>query len=89
MLQSLFTPQLQRQAASVIAQRTGLSPTIVQAILPTLFSSVLGFLGMGASKPGTGGSNPVLKAFLEGGADSSADLGDVFKFANRFLNAAS
>lgn len=73
----------------MIAQRTGLSPTIVQAILPTLFSSVLGFLGMGANKPGTGGSNPVLKAFLEGGTDSSADLGDVFKFANRFLNAAS
>lgn len=84
-LQSLLSPEVQQQMVQAIANTTGLSPTQIQAALPTLISAVMSLLNMGATKPGIqGGGNPLLTAFLD--ADKDVDLGDVMKFANRFLN---
>ncbi|MDX2243883.1 MAG: DUF937 domain-containing protein [Leptolyngbyaceae cyanobacterium bins.302] len=82
-LQSLFPPQIQQQIAQGIAQKTGLDAGMIQSMLPTLLTSISGLLNMGGSK--AGGENPLLNAFL---SEGSNDLGDVFKFANRFLNPA-
>ncbi|MBI4782446.1 MAG: DUF937 domain-containing protein [Oscillatoriophycideae cyanobacterium NC_groundwater_1537_Pr4_S-0.65um_50_18] len=85
LLASFLTPQLQQQMVQAIAQKTGLSASTLQALLPGVIASAIGFLGMGASKPGVGGSNSVLSAFLDG--DGDTDLGDVFKFSGRLLSA--
>jgi predicted Kef-type K+ transport protein len=85
-LESLISPELMQQFAPIIAQQTGMSPNIVQTALPTFISTVLSFLNMGAPKPGVWGSNSLLTAFLDGDGDGDADLGDVMRFANRFLN---
>ncbi|OKH40575.1 DUF937 domain-containing protein [[Phormidium ambiguum] IAM M-71] len=86
-LQSLLTPEIQQQMVQVINQTTGLSPNQIQAALPTLISTVMSLLNMGASKPGIqGGGNPLLNAFLDADKDGDADLGDVMKYAGRFLN---
>lgn len=87
MLPSLLnSPQMQQQLAQVVAQKTGLNPTMVQTMLPGLVTAALGFLKIGDSKPGTGASNTVLSTFLDSDRDGSVDLGDAFKFASRFLN---
>lgn len=85
-LQSLFPPALQQQAVEAIAAKTGLNPALVQTMLPGLISSVLGLLNMGAPAPGARGTNPLLSAFLNSDNDNDVDMGDVFKFAGRFLN---
>lgn len=86
-LSSLLTPQLQQQIAETVAQRTGMNASLIQSLLPSLLPVVMQFLNMGASKSGGGlGSNPILAAFLDSDRDQDVDLGDVFKFANRFLN---
>lgn len=85
-LQSLLTPQLQQQIVQTVSQRTGLSPNVIQAALPTLTSGVLGLLNMGSTKPSTLGSNPLLNSFLDSDRDGNTDMGNVLKFANRFLN---
>lgn len=81
-MQSLFPPQLQQQLIQGLAQKTGLDASMLQSLVPTLLPSIMGLLNMGAGK--TGGANPLLSAFMGGGND----LGEVFKFANRFLNPA-
>jgi hypothetical protein len=88
MLESLMPPQLQQQIVQTVSRTTGLDAGMIQTALPTLTSAVLGLLNMGSSTtPGAQiGGNPLLSAFL--GSDSTPDLGDVFKFANRFLNPA-
>jgi hypothetical protein len=83
-MQSLLPPQLQQQLIQAVSQKTGLDARMLQGLLPSLIPAVMGLLNMGSSQPGTGGNNALLNAFLKGG--SSADLGEVFKFANRFLN---
>jgi hypothetical protein len=87
-LSSMFPPQMQQQMVQGIAQKTGLSPNILQSAMPVLIPAVMGLLNMGANKPGTGGGNPLLKTFLDTDQDGDADLGDVFKFATRFLGPA-
>lgn len=87
-MSSLFPPQIQQQLIQGVAQKTGISPNVLQSMLPTLIPAVLGLLGMGANKPGTSGGNPLLNAFLDGDRDGNTNLGDVFKFASRFLNPA-
>ncbi|MBV9388232.1 MAG: hypothetical protein JOZ78_17565 [Chroococcidiopsidaceae cyanobacterium CP_BM_ER_R8_30] len=87
-LQSLFPAQVQQQIIQGVAQKTGVSPNLLQSMLPTLLPAVLGLLNIGASKPGVAGGNPLLNAFLDQNRDGSADLGDVFKFATRFLSPA-
>ncbi|MBF2050617.1 MAG: DUF937 domain-containing protein [Leptolyngbya sp. IPPAS B-1204] len=81
---ALFPPQMQQQMIQTIAQKTGISSNILRSILPLLIPAVLGLLGMGTKTTGTGGGNPLLSAFLNSGGNT--DLGDVFKFANRFLS---
>ena len=88
-LPSFLTPQLQQQIVQAIAQKTGLNAAMLQPLLPGLISTAMGFLNMGASKPGVPGGNPLLNTFLEGDRDGSNDLGDVLKFANRFINVPS
>lgn len=85
-LQGLLTPQLQQQLLQGIAQKTGLPADTLQTLLPGLVSSAMALLSMGASKPGVPGSNSVLNAFLNSDRKQDTDLGDVLKFANRFLN---
>ncbi|MGA7932839.1 MAG: DUF937 domain-containing protein [Kovacikia sp.] len=85
-LQSFLPPPLQQQIVQAVSQKTGLPAGTLQALLPGLMSAVTGFLSIGANKPGVSGTNPVLKAFLDSDRDGNADLGDVFKFATRFLN---
>ncbi|MFQ4142644.1 DUF937 domain-containing protein [Chlorogloeopsis sp. ULAP02] len=84
--QSLLSPQLQQQIVQAVSQKTGLSPNMIQAALPSLISAVLGFLNMGATIPGIQASNPILNTFLDSDRDGDTDLGDVLRFANRFIN---
>jgi hypothetical protein len=86
-LQSLLSPQLQQQMVQSVSQRTGLSDNTLQALLPGLLSTAMGFLNMGANKPGFSGANPVLSAFLNSDRESDIDLGTVFKFVSRFLDS--
>lgn len=87
-LPSFITPQIQQQLIQGISGKTGLNAGTLQSMMPGLLSSVMGMLSMGGSKSGIGGSNPLLTAFLDSDRDGDTDLGDVFKFAGRFLNPA-
>ncbi|MGL5080389.1 MAG: hypothetical protein ACRC8A_02770 [Microcoleaceae cyanobacterium] len=84
-LPSFITPQLQQQLIQGISQKTGLNASALQTMLPGLLSSVMGLMNMG-NRPGTTGANSLLTAFMDGNRDGSTDLGDVFKFASRFIN---
>jgi hypothetical protein len=85
-LQSLFPSAMQSQMVESVAQKTGLNPSMLQPLLPMLLPTVLGLLNMGGSKPGHQGPNTLLNTFLDGDRDGDTDLGDVMKFAGRFLN---
>lgn len=80
---SLFTPQLQQQMVQTIAQKTGISSSILQAAIPVLIPVVLNMFKMGGGSSGKLASNSLLNAFLQG---DRADLGQVMKYADRFLN---
>lgn len=82
----LNNTQMQQQLAQVVAQKTGLNAGMVQTMLPGLLTAALSFLKIGAGKSGTGAPNTVLDTFLNSDRDGSVDLGDAFKFANRFFN---
>jgi uncharacterized protein YidB (DUF937 family) len=86
-IQALIPPQLQQQLIQIVSQKTGVSASTLQVLLPTLLPAVISLLNMGASKSGIGGTNPLLTAFLDGNQDGNTDLGDVLKFATRFLNS--
>lgn len=83
-LQSLFPPQLQQQMIQGVASKTGISPNILQGLLPVVLPAILGLLNMGSAKPGTTGTNPLLAAVA--GGDGNVDFGDVFRMSSRFLN---
>ncbi|QYO62002.1 DUF937 domain-containing protein [Leptolyngbya sp. 7M] len=91
-LSSLLTPQLQQQIADAVSRRTGIGAGTIQSMLPALIPVVMQLLNMGAPKSGTGmsmgglASNPLLTTFLDSDRDQDVDLGDVFRFATRFLN---
>ena len=86
-LQGLLPASMQQEMAQVVAQKTGLDPTMIQSMLPALIPVVMNLLHMGATKPGApGGGNPLLSAFLDGNRDGNTDLGDVMNFATRFIN---
>lgn len=93
LLSSLLTPQLQQQLVQMLTQRTGISAGVIQSLLPSLIPIVVQLLNMGSSTDGPAGglasitSNPLLRSFLDSDNDQDVDLGDVFKFAGRFLNA--
>jgi Bacterial protein of unknown function (DUF937) len=86
-LQALIPAQMQQQLAQTVAQKTGLDSAMVMSLLPALIPIAINFLNLGANKPGTpGGANPLLSAFLDSDRDGDTDLGDVVKFAGRFMN---
>lgn len=85
-IHSLFSSELQEQMATGISQKTGYAVEIIQAMLPMLILAVLMMLNLGASTSDDEAANPLLNNFLESDRDSEVDLGEVFKFANRFLN---
>ncbi|MBF1999646.1 MAG: DUF937 domain-containing protein [Synechococcales cyanobacterium M58_A2018_015] len=88
-LSSFLPPQMQQQLVQGIAQKTGISAGTLEGMLPTLIPVVMNLLKMGNSTSGGGiGSNPLLRTFLDSDNDQDVDLGDVFKFANRFLTPA-
>lgn len=89
-LQSLISPQIMQQIGDAIAQKTGISSNVIQSAMPSIVSSVMGLLNMGSSTSNNwGSSNPLLTTFLDRDGDGDTDLGDVMKFANRFLNPAA
>ena len=87
-LQSLIPPQAQDLLLKGIAAKTGLNPSSAEGLIPSLLPTVLKFLNLGAATPGSIGSNPILTGFLDSDKDGDVDLGDVLKFATRFLNPA-
>ena len=85
-LQSIIPPQAQELLLQGIAGKTGLSASSAGELLPSLLPTVLKFLNLGAPTPGSTATNPLLTGFLDADKDGDVDLGDVFKFATRFLN---
>jgi uncharacterized protein YidB (DUF937 family) len=86
-LQSMIPAEMQEQIINGIAQKTGVDAATIQNMLPSMLPIVMDFLNMGSPTPGTRGGNPLLNAFLDSDGDGNTDLGDVMKFAGRFLNA--
>ncbi len=84
--QSLVSPKLMQQISQTVAQKTGISPNVVQTAIPAIVSTLFGLLNMGAPKEGTRGTNSLLNSFLDSDNDGDTDLGDVLKFASRFLS---
>jgi hypothetical protein len=82
---NLFTPQLQQQMIQTVAQKTGISSTVLQMAIPLLIPVVLNVFKMGDGSAGKLDTNSLLSTFLQG---DRADLGQVMKYADRFLNPA-
>jgi hypothetical protein len=87
-LSALLTPNLQQQLIQTVAQKSGISSSMIQQMLPVLIPAVMGLLGMGRSKPGATAKNNLLEGLLNPQQSGGADLGEVIKFAGRFLHPA-
>lgn len=88
-IESLIPAQLRQQMVLGIAQKTGMNMDSIKDMLPTLIPTVLNLLKMGAGNSGAPNiNNPLLQSFLDSDGDGDTDMGDVLKFANRFLNPA-
>lgn len=86
-LTSIISPQMQQQLAETVAQRTGMQASVAQTMLPQLLPMVMSLFNMGAPTPDSvGGTNSLLSTFLDGKRDNNTDLGNVIRFAGRFLN---
>lgn len=84
-LQRLMSEQQQQQLAQAIAQKTGLEPDRIVALLPALIPIVMQFLNTGAANDTTTPGNNVLTAFLDADQDGDMDLGDMMGMASRFI----
>lgn len=83
---SLFSPGMQQQIASMVAQRTGLDANMIQGLLPMLVPIVLNVLKSGANaRNPQGGGNPVLNSFLDADNDGDVDIADAMQMANRYM----
>jgi hypothetical protein len=82
-ISSLFTPQLQQQMIQLVSQKTGVSSGVIQAMVPALIPVVMNLFKMGGG--GALSTNSLFSAFLGG---DRTDLGQVMKYADRFLNPA-
>jgi hypothetical protein len=71
---------------NTISEKTGLDRNLLETVVPKLIPVVMNLLNMGKTTGGVGGGNPLVNAFLDSDKDGDVDLGDVFKFANRFMN---
>ncbi len=87
-LSALLTPSLQQQLIQAVSQKSGISSSMIQQMLPVLIPAVMGLLGMGRPKPGATAKNNLLEGLLNPQQSGGADLGEVIKFAGRFLNPA-
>ena len=83
---SLFSTEFQEEMVAGIVQRTGVAADTIQAMLPMLMLAVLMLLNLGSNPLDETADNPLLTTFLDSDRDQETDLGEVFKFANRFLN---
>ena len=87
-LQSVITPETQQQLIQTIAQKTGMQANTAQTMLPQLLPLIMQLFQLGTPIPGSvNGTNALLSDFLNGNRTNSTDLGNVVKFAERFLNA--
>ncbi len=82
---NLFTPQLQQQMVQTVSQKTGISSSVLQMAIPLLIPVVLNVFKMGGGSSGKPDTNSLVNAFMQG---DRADLGQVMKYADRFLNPA-
>jgi hypothetical protein len=74
----------EQQVASAISQRTGMDPSLVMSLLPTLVPLVLGMLNQGAPVQGGGGdAMGALDAMTGGGGGGAASSNPVL---NMFLD---
>ncbi|MEA5465326.1 DUF937 domain-containing protein [Leptothoe sp. PORK10 BA2] len=86
-LTSILSPQIQQQLIQAVVQKTGMQASIAQAILPQILPLVMKLFNMGAPTPeSVGGTNSLLTTFLAENRSGNTDLGNVMKFAGRFLN---
>ncbi|MBD2681462.1 MULTISPECIES: DUF937 domain-containing protein [Nostoc] len=85
-MQSLLPPQLQQQIVQTVSQTTGISPNVIEAILPTVTSAVQSLLSMGSTNGGSLNSNSILNTFLDSDRDGGTDLSDVLRFGDRFVH---
>lgn len=89
-LASIMSPQIQQQLVQSVVQKTGMQASVAQAILPQLLPLVMKLFNMGSPTPkSVGGTNSLLTTFLTDNRTGNTDLGNVMKFAGRFLNAPS
>jgi len=90
-LSSLLPPEAQSAVLQGVAGKTGLNASQLEGLIPSLLPIVMKFFNLGAGAPGGMAGmaqNPLLKQFLDSDRDGDVDLGDVFKFAGRFLNGS-
>lgn len=84
-LNLLFSaPQLQAMIQE-IGNRTGLNPSVIQSLLPTLIPLVLGLLKSGNVQGSQSANNPVLSGFLDRDGDGDVDLMDAMQMASRYI----
>jgi hypothetical protein len=83
---NLFSQREQAETVQDAANRTGIDPQTIQALLPMLVPVVLKFLQQGNTKQASAGGNSVLSAFLDSDGDGDTDIGDAISIAGRFLN---
>ena len=87
-LASVISPQQQQQLAEAVANKTGMQASVAQTMLPQLLPLVINLFNMGAPTSGSvGRTNSLLSTFLDGNQTRNTDLGNVMKFAHRFLNS--
>lgn len=78
---SLFGASQINNMTEQITQKTGLSPQMIQGMLPSLVPLVLNCLKSG--NVGSIANNPMLKSFLDADGDGDVDFADVMKLMSK------
>jgi hypothetical protein len=79
--QAVWTADRQKILVREIAQQTGVTVSVVESMLPSLLSLILGLLNMGTIKSMARITNPLLNRFR----NDQGSLGDVLRLSDRFL----
>jgi hypothetical protein len=82
--QAVWTADRQKALVREIAQQTGVPISLVESMLPSLLSLILGLLNMGTIKSVAKVTNPLLNRFR----DDQGNLGDVLRLSDRFLQGS-